>query len=351
MSPSFWFSDPAQQSLVSRIEQRRATWLVTGAAGFIGSNLVESLLRLGQRVVGLDNLATGHRRNLEQVSQLVGPENWENFTFLHADMRDRAVCAAAVQGADYVLHQAALGSVPQSLDEPLKTHDVNVTGFLNVIEAARGAGVRRFVYAASSAVYGDHPDLPQREDRIGNPLSPYAASKLANEICAGVYARCYGFAAIGLRYFNVFGPRQDPDGAYTAVIPKWTAAMIKGENVSINGDGTTSRDFCYVANVVQANLRAALADDDAQSQVYNIALGQRTSLNELFVKIRDGLEKRQVRYGRNPIHLDFRAGDVHHSQADISLARGRLGYLPTHNMSAGIEDALSWYTGRSRGEA
>lgn len=351
MSSSFWFSDPTQQSLVSQIQRRRATWLVTGAAGFIGSNLVESLLRLGQRVIGLDNFATGYRRNLDQLEQLLGPEKWQSFGFLQSDIRDRAACEAAMQGVDYVLHQAALGSVPRSLDDPLEAHDVNVTGFLNMLEAARQAGVERFVYAASSAAYGDHPDLPQREDRIGNPLSPYAATKLADEIYAGVYARCYGFAAIGLRYFNVFGPRQDPDGAYTAVIPKWTAAMIRGEDVSINGDGTTSRDFCYVGNVVQANLRAALADDAAQNQIYNVALGKRTSLNELFAQIRDGLEKRQVRYERNPIHLDFRAGDVQHSQADVSLARERLGYLPTHGMSAGIEDALSWYTGFARDEA
>lgn len=351
MSISFWFSDPTQQSLVSQIQQRRATWLVTGAAGFIGSNLVESLLRLGQRVIGLDNFATGHRRNLDQLEQLVGLENWESFIFLQEDIRDRAACETAVKGVDYVLHQAALGSVPQSLDEPLESLDVNVTGFLNMLEASRRARVKRLVYAASSSAYGDHPDLPQREDRIGNPLSPYAASKLTNEIYAGVYARCYGFSAIGLRYFNVFGPRQDPNGAYAAVIPKWTAAMIAGEAVSINGDGTTSRDFCCVANVVQANLRAALADDSACNQVYNIALGERTSLNELFAQIRDGLKKREFRSGRDPVYQEFRAGDVRHSQADISMARERLGYLPTHSMSAGIEDVLSWYIGSSRDEA
>ena len=350
MSTSSWFSDPAQQSLVSKIQQSHATWLVTGAAGFIGSNLVESLLSLGQRVIGLDNFASGHRGNLDQLKQSVGLEKWGNFVFLMADIRDRTACEAAMQGVDYVLHQAALGSVPQSLEEPMVSHDVNVTGFLNVLDAARRAGVRRFVYAASSSTYGDEPNLPQREERIGNPLSPYGATKLANEIYADVYARCYGFPAIGLRYFNVFGPRQDPDGAYSAVIPKWTAAMIEGADVTINGDGSTTRDFCYVANVVQANLRAAMADENLQNQVYNVALGERTSLDELFAQIRDGLEKRQIRYGRDPIYVDFRAGDVRHSQADISKARQNLGYSPTHGTSAGIEEALSWYIGFFRNE-
>ena len=349
MSTSFWFSTPTQQSLVSQIQQRRATWLVTGAAGFIGSNLVETLLQLGQRVVGLDNFATGHRRNLDQLNPSV--DRQDSFTFLNADIRDRAACETAVQGADYVLHHAALGSVPLSLDEPLATHDVNVTGFINMLDAARRAGVKRFVYATSSAAYGDHPGLPQREDQIGNALSPYAASKLANELYAGVYARCFGFAVVGLRYFNIFGPRQDPDGAYAAVIPKWTAALIDGHDVTINGDGTTSRDFCYVSNVVQANLRAALVGDSAQHQVYNVGLGARTSLNELFGLIRNGLEQRQVNYDREPVYQEFRAGDVLHSQADIGLARQQLGYAPTHNMAAGIEDAMNWYIGSSHGRA
>ena len=350
MSTSSWFSDPAQQSLVSKIQQSHATWLVTGAAGFIGSNLVESLLRLSQKVIGFDNFVSGHRRNLDQLEQLVGPERWKSFALLEADIRDRAACVASMQGVDYVLHQAALGSVPRSLDEPLVSHDVNVTGFLNILDAARQAGVRRFVYAASSSTYGDEPTLPQREERIGNPLSPYGATKLANEIYADVYARCYGFPTIGLRYFNVFGPRQDPDGAYAAVIPKWAAAMIAGEDVAINGDGSTTRDFCYVANVVQANLRAVMADDDAQNQVYNVALGERTSLEELFAQIRDGLQKRQIRYGRDPVYVDFQEGDVRHSQADISKARQKLGYSPTHKTSAGIEEALSWYFGFFRNE-
>ena len=338
-----WLSSPEHQLLLTKIRNRRATWLVTGAAGFIGSNLVETLLNLNQKVCGLDNFATGHRRNLEDVKLAVGSERWAEFSLIDADIRDRAACEEAVTGVNYVLHQAALGSVPRSLADPTTTHDVNVTGFLNVLDASRRAGVQRFVYAASSSTYGDDPNLPKREERIGNPLSPYAVTKLVNEIYAGVYARNFEFPTIGLRYFNVFGPRQDPNGAYAAVIPKWTAAMIEGKEIVINGDGETSRDFCYVANAVQANLRAAMADDDAQNQVYNVALGDRTSLNELFGLIREGLGNRQIHYDLDPIHADFRAGDVRHSQADIVKASQRLGYRPTHGIAAGLEEAIPWY--------
>lgn len=328
----------------SSLLSTRQRWLVTGAAGFIGSNLVEALLAAGQEVVGLDNFATGHRRNLLEVQDKLG-EKAARFTFIEGDIRDRDTCAAAVQGVDVILHQAALGSVPRSMADPLASHDVNVTGMLNMLDAARLAGVRRFVYAASSSTYGDSPDLPKREERIGAPLSPYAVTKLVNEIYAGVYARAYGYRATGLRYFNVFGPRQDPDGAYAAVIPKWAAAMIRGDEVTINGDGETSRDFCFVANAVQANIRAALAPDEAQGQVYNVAVGERTSLLELFAMIRKGLGEHQIHYDQDARLAAFRAGDVRHSLADIGKAERELGYRPTHRIGQGIAAALPWYIG------
>jgi UDP-N-acetylglucosamine 4-epimerase len=325
------------------IGERQLTWLVTGAAGFIGSNLVEALLATGQSVVGFDNFATGHQRNLDEVESLAPDRFGEQFRMIRGDIRDRQACAEAVEGVDIVLHQAALGSVPRSIADPITTHEVNVTGFINMLDAARVAGVGRFVYAASSSTYGDSPDLPKREEIIGAPLSPYAATKLMDEIYADVYRRTYGFAATGLRYFNVFGPRQDPNGAYAAVIPKWLAAMIEGEAVVINGDGETSRDFCYVANAVQANLRAALAPDEAQGQVYNVAVGERTSLNQLFGLIRDGLADFQVHYRREPDMAPFRAGDVKHSLASIDKAERLLGYRPTHRIGTGLIEALPWY--------
>jgi UDP-N-acetylglucosamine/UDP-N-acetylgalactosamine 4-epimerase len=333
-------------ALVGLVSGQRRTWLVTGCAGFIGSNLVECLLALGQDVVGLDNFATGHQRNIEEAVHLGGRAANGSWRFIEGDIRDRDICAEAVKSIDVVLHQAALGSVPRSVADPLTSHDVNVTGFINMLDAARHAGVRRFVYAASSSTYGDEPNLPKREDRIGNPLSPYAATKLANEIHASVFMRTYGFRATGLRYFNVFGPRQDPDGAYAAVIPRWIAAMIDQQPITINGDGTTSRDFCFVANAVQANLLAALARDDAQGEVYNVAVGQRTTLGELFEAISSALRARQVHYSRSPIHAPFRAADVLHSLADVSKARTMLGYEPTHTIGAGLELSLDWYLSR-----
>ena len=319
------------------------TWLVTGAAGFIGSNLVEALLAAGQQVVGLDNFATGHQRNLDEVESLA-PDGFDaRFRMIRGDIRDRSACEQAVDGVDIVLHQAALGSVPRSLADPVTSHDVNVTGFINMLDAARLAGVGRFVYAASSSTYGDSTELPKREDKIGAPLSPYAATKLMDEVYADVYARCYGVKATGLRYFNVFGPRQDPNGAYAAVIPKWVSAMIEADEVVINGDGQTTRDFCYVANAVQANLRAALAPEQAQGQVYNVAVGERTSLLELFGLIRDGLAGFQVHYAREPAMADFRPGDVMHSLADIAKAERLLRYRPSHRIGAGLTEALPWY--------
>lgn len=329
-------------SLVETLRGRHNTWLVTGCAGFIGSNLVECLLALGQNVIGLDNFATGYQRNLDEASAAARSDSG-SFRFIEADIRDRTACSTAVEGVDFVLHQAALGSVPRSIADPLTSHDVNVTGFLNMLNAARNAGVSRFIYAASSSTYGDEPNLPKREERIGNPLSPYAVTKLADEIYASVYARSYGFKATGLRYFNVFGPRQDPDGAYAAVIPRWLAAMIAQQPVTINGDGSTSRDFCFVANAVQANLRAALACDDAQGEVYNVAVGDNTTLQDLFDALKDALRTRQVHYALPPVYAPFRAGDVLHSLADISKARARIGYEPTHTMRAGLECSLDWY--------
>jgi UDP-N-acetylglucosamine 4-epimerase len=328
-------------------QQLRATsyhWLVTGAAGFIGSNLVEALLKLGQRVTGLDNFATGHQHNLDQVRELVGSAAWSKFDFIHADIRQPAACAAACRGIDFVLHQAALGSVSRSIEDPIATNDTNVGGFLNMLVGSRDAKVKRFVYAASSSTYGDHPALPKVEAEIGNPLSPYAVTKYVNELYADVFARCYGTEAIGLRYFNVFGPRQDPHGAYAAVIPQWIAALIRSEPLFINGDGETSRDFCFIDNVVQANLLAALAAPAAANQVYNVALNERTSLNQLHSMMRALLLDQfpQLR-DHQPQFVAFRAGDVRHSQADISKAATMLGYAPTHRIDEGLKQAMAWY--------
>ena len=338
-----WFdTQPALATMRDTLRAKPRRWLVTGCAGFIGSNLVESLLALEQQVVGLDNFATGKQRNLDQIGDSVG-DSWANFRFIEGDIRDRDVCAAAVAGIDVVLHQAALGSVPRSMADPMTSHDVNVTGFLNMLDAARRAGVGRFIYAASSSTYGDEPTLPKREDRIGNPLSPYAATKLIDEIYATAYRKAYGFAATGLRYFNVFGPRQDPDGAYAAVIPKWTSAMIAGVPITINGDGETSRDFCFIDNTVQANLLAAIAPDEVQGEVFNVAVGERTSLRELFGLLKDELANYQVHYELPPVTADFRPGDVRHTQADIDKARHMLGFTPTHSVRDGIGKAMPWY--------
>lgn len=321
-------------------------WLITGCAGFIGSNLLESLLTLDQVVVGIDNFATGYQSNLDEVKALVGAAKWARFEFIAGDIRDIGTCRRAVQGVDHVLHQAALGSVPRSIEDPVTTNDVNLTGFLNMLVAAREAGIPSFVYAASSAVYGDHPDLPKTEGRIGNPLSPYAVTKYANELYAGAFARCYGFNAIGLRYFNVFGKRQDPNGAYAAVIPRWIARMIRDEQVTINGDGTTSRDFCFVENAVQANLLAAVATGEPKSRIYNIAVGDVTTLNQLHGYLSAILAEHDVSVSHKPIHGDFRQGDVAHSQADISKAARELGYAPAYRVHAGLEAAMPWYLSR-----
>lgn len=320
-------------------------WLVTGSAGFIGSHLIETLLRAGQKVTSLDNFATGHQRNLDEVRQLVGEQAWANHRFIEGDIADVDTCRLACQGVDAVLHQAALGSVPRSIADPISSHRANATGFLNMLVAARDAGVRRFVYAASSSTYGDSPNLPKVEDIIGNPLSPYAVTKYLNELYAQVFQRCYGFETVGLRYFNVFGPRQDPNGAYAAVIPRWIAAMLQGKHCTINGDGETSRDFCFVANAVQANLRAALSPLDAnEAQVYNVAVGDRTTLVKLHDIIGDILlQKGAIQAMPAAEFAPFRAGDVRHSLANIDKARRNLQYQPTHDVLAGMQEAADWY--------
>ena len=332
----------------STIAAHPRAWLVTGVAGFIGSNLLEALLALGQRVVGLDNFSTGFRHNLEQVERSVGAEAWSRFRFLEGDIRSLEACRAACEGVDVVLHEAALGSVPRSIDDPIGSHESNVTGFLNMLVAARDAGVKRFVYAASSAAYGDHPALPKVEDTIGRPLSPYGAGKHMNELYADVFGRCYGMETIGLRYFNVFGPRQDPDGAYAAVIPKWVAEMLRGEPVQIYGDGETGRDFCYIDNVVQANLLAGtVRDPEAAGQVYNVAVGDQTTLNELHRMLAELLARQVAGFApRRPEHRDFRPGDVRFSRADISKAERLLGYRPAFGVREGLERAIDWYVAR-----
>jgi len=340
------------EQLQEHLKNNQSTWLVTGVAGFIGSNLLEKLLILNQKVVGLDNFDTGFQHNIDQAIQdankVTGKDLNSNFKFINGDIRELSDCKEACSGVDYVLHQAALGSVPRSIENPINTNRANIDGFLNMLVASKDANVKRFVYAASSSTYGDHPDLPKVEDKIGNPLSPYAVTKVVNELYASVFAKTYGFKTIGLRYFNIFGKRQNPNGAYAAVIPKWVAAILNKEDVFINGDGETSRDFCYIDNTVQMNLLAATTDnDDATDQVYNVALNDRTSLNKLYQMIEErliqrteGLEKKE------PVYRDFREGDVRHSQANIDKAQKLLNYQPRHMISEGMNEAMDWYVGR-----
>ncbi len=335
------------EQIKQRLLDSPKTWLVTGVAGFIGSNLLEHLLKLNQTVVGLDNFATGHQHNLDEVQGLVSEAQWQGFTFIEGDIRNYQDCEVALtnkgQEVDYVLHQAALGSVPRSIADPVTTNDVNIRGFLNMLQAAKEADAKSFTYAASSSTYGDHPALPKVEENIGSPLSPYAVTKYVNELYAGVYAKTYGFKTIGVRYFNVFGQRQDPNGAYAAVIPKWTADMIKGEDVFINGDGETSRDFCFIENTVQMNILAATAEAEAKDNVYNVAVGDRTTLNDLYKSIQTALKECNVNVTQKPVFRDFRAGDVRHSQADVSKAVNYLGYTPQYRILAGIRKAMPWY--------
>ncbi|MGH1905771.1 NAD-dependent epimerase/dehydratase family protein [Acinetobacter baumannii] len=332
------------QTVCEQLKYQPKTWLITGVAGFIGSNLLETLLKLDQKIVGLDNFATGHQHNLDEVQSLVTPEQWAKFTFIQGDIRNLEDCQKACANVDYVLHQAALGSVPRSIADPITTNAANITGFLNMLVAARDAQVKSFTYAASSSTYGDHPALPKVEENIGNPLSPYAVTKYVNELYADVFARTYDFKCIGLRYFNVFGKRQDPNGAYAAVIPKWTAAMIQGDDVFINGDGETSRDFCFIENTVQANILAATTEnEEAKNQVYNVAVGDRTTLNDLFNAIKNALKENQMMYVKDPIYRDFRKGDVRHSQASVEKIQSLLGYKAQYVISEGVDLAMKWY--------
>ena len=333
------------QEIQNQLKSKPKTWLITGVAGFIGSNILEALLKLNQNVVGLDNFSTGYQKNLDEVKDLVSQKQWQNFSFIDADIRNSDSCISACSNIDIVLHQAALGSVPRSIEDPILTNSANVNGFLNVINAARVSGVERFVYAASSSSYGDHADLPKRESVIGSPLSPYAVTKLVNELYADVFTKCYGLSSIGLRYFNIFGRRQDPNGAYAAVIPKFISALIQNNSVTINGDGETSRDFCYVDNAVQANILAGLTQSEpATNQIYNIAVGEQTTLNELFNEIKNQLLKLNLDLQEvYPNYGDFRDGDVRHSLADIKKANQLLGYSPEFNVKEGLAKAISWY--------
>ncbi len=333
------------EQLKAELKAKPGTWLVTGVAGFIGSNLLETLLQLDQVVVGLDDFSTGHRKNLEEVRAQVSAAQWARFRMVEGDISDPATCQSVCAGVDFVLHQAAQGSVPASMANPLRAHRNNVTGFLNMVLAARDAKVKRFVYASSSAVYGDEATLPKVEHKTGNPLSPYAATKAMDEMYAGVFARAFGFDSIGLRYFNVFGRRQDPEGAYAAVIPKWIAALLRREPVYVNGDGETTRDFCYIENVVQANLLSAtVAAPAAVNEVYNVALGERISLNQLFEFLQRGLRRLEPSLPeQRPVSREFRPGDVRHSLADISKAQRLLGYAPAHRVEEGLNLAMGWY--------
>lgn len=330
------------------LKARPKTWLVTGVAGFIGSNLLETLLNLDQTVVGLDNFATGHQHNLDEVKALVEDDQWRRFTFIEGDIRNLADCKKAVSGVDYVLHQAALGSVPRSVNDPIATNQANIDGFLNMLVASKNEGVSSFTYAASSSTYGDHPALPKKEKNIGNPLSPYAVTKYVNELYAGVFHKTYGFNSVGLRYFNVFGPRQDPEGAYAAVIPRWIAAIKNNETVLINGDGETSRDFCFVSNAVQANILAGVMESLDESKVFNVACGDRTNLNQLFELIVSKIERKLCNIAPDREYRDFREGDVRHSHADIKNIKDALGYNVINDIDSGLDEAVSWYLSRGR---
>lgn len=328
-----------------QLNEQQSNWVITGVAGFIGSNLLEFLLKHNQKVVGLDNFSTGYQHNLDQVREIVGSQKWANFSFVQGDIRDLDTCQQVCKGADYVLHHAAIGSVPRSIEDPLLSNANNVTGYLNMLVAARDQKVRRFVYAASSSTYGDHPDLPKVESVIGKPLSPYAVTKYVNELYADVFHRCYGLSSIGLRYFNVFGPRQDPNGAYAAVIPIWIAALIRNQELKINGDGSITRDFCYVENVIQANVLAALStNEQADNQIFNVALSDRTSLLDLYKMIRDVLVNDYPHLQQHqPTFLPYRTGDIPHSQADISKAQTLLAYAPQYKVDQGLQKAINWY--------
>ncbi len=332
---------PKYQAVLDYLKDNKKKWLITGVGGFIGSNLLEKLLKLNQSVIGIDNFSTGYKVNLESIKNSVNKEQWKDFSLIEGDIKHLEVCQQGCEGVDYVLHQAALGSVPRSIKDPLNTNISNVDGFLNILVASRDSAVKNFIYAASSSTYGDHPDLPKKEHLIGNPLSPYAVSKYVNELYASVFSRTFRINTVGLRYFNVFGKRQDPKGSYAAVIPRWIDAFIKNEPVYIFGDGSTSRDFCYIENVIQANLLAAISENLSESgEIFNIAVGDRTTLNQLTDIIKKSLPSNSE---SNIIFEDFRDGDVKHSQADISKAKKLLGYEPYYNVEQGISETINWF--------
>ena len=332
---------PKYQAVLDYLKDNKKKWLITGVGGFIGSNLLEKLLKLNQSVIGIDNFSTGYKVNLESIKNSVNKEQWKDFSLIEGDIKHLEVCQQGCEGVDYVLHQAALGSVPRSIKDPLNTNISNVDGFLNILVASRDSAVKNFIYAASSSTYGDHPDLPKKENLIGNPLSPYAVSKYVNELYASVFSRTFKIKTVGLRYFNVFGKRQDPNGSYAAVIPRWIHAFINNEPVYIFGDGSTSRDFCYIENVIQANLLAAITENLSESgEIFNIAVGDRTTLNQLTDIIKKSLPSNSE---SNIIFEDFRDGDVKHSQADISKAKKLLGYEPYYNVEQGISETVNWF--------
>ena len=336
------------QQITQGLQANPKTWLITGVAGFIGSNLLETLLKLDQRVTGLDNFATGYQSNLDEVRTSVTEEQWARFNLIEGDIRNLEHCQQACEGVDYVLHQAALGSVPRSIADPLTSNAANITGFLNMLVSARDTDVKSFTYSASSSTYGDHPVLPKVEENIGKPLSPYAVTKYVNELYAEVFAKTYSFKSIGLRYFNVFGKRQDPNGAYAAVIPKWISGMVRGETIIINGDGETSRDFCFIDNVIQMNILAATSDNSVKNEIYNVAVGDRTSLNELYEILKKTIEKQGIEVISSKVYREFRKGDVRHSQADINKARVNLKYEPSNTVKTGVSKAIQWYLTKNR---
>ena len=336
------------QKNLEYLKNNQRVWLISGVAGFIGSNLLERLLKLNQIVVGIDNFSTGLKENLEEVKVNLGEKKWARFKFIEGDICDQNICIEALDGVDFVLHQAALGSVPRSIKDPINSNNANVTGFLNLLHASMQQNIASFTYASSSSVYGDHPGLPKIEEKIGEPLSPYAVTKYVNEIYARAYSRTYGFKSIGLRYFNVFGKRQNPNSTYAAVIPNWILSMIKNKSVYINGDGKTSRDFCHIENVIQANILSALAKDDSKNEVYNVAFGDQTTLDQLFKMISSEFKKNINIHIENPIYRDFREGDVRHSRADISKSSEKLGYKPSFNVIEGIAEAMPWYVNNFR---
>ena len=337
------------ENRITELCENPKTWLITGVAGFIGSNLLEKLLSCNQTVIGLDNFATGYMHNLNDVKELVGEKAWQKFSFIEGDICDLTTCLTACEGVDYVLHQAALGSVPRSIKDPLGTNKSNVIGFLNMIQAAQQEKVSSFIYAASSSTYGDHPGLPKKENLIGKPLSPYAVTKYVNELYASVFSEVYTFSSVGLRYFNVFGKRQDPNGAYAAVIPKWVGAMLVGEDVFINGDGSNSRDFCYIENAIQANILAATSGKINSAEVYNVAVGGRTTLLELASLITSSLSLLGFRSSSKTLHREPRSGDVLHSQADITKITNALGYCPKFDVEAGLKETVAWFLQKNKG--